>query len=217
MNFLSWANAMIAPPSNGASNNRVSPPTSLTPIKNLDPFDCGILPQREVGKCQAIKVAYADTVKPDCSRLPSEYQPYCRALQPRPPLDGQSFNPNLWPNTAASLMSSKDGARNLAMARQQCAATATDPREFYTCVWASTKYPAYPEFNVPCGDGKTLINRDNCPCQMCAARTPFPPSEPATGGYTQISPRPYICAHNPWGEIQGLNSTPKVWRRNSQL
>ena len=224
MSFLSWANAMIAPPSNNTSSYQPGA-SNLPPIKNLDPFDCGILPQAPqpfASQCQALKVAYADTVKPDCSRLPPGYQPYCRALQPRPPLDGQNFNPKLWPNTGAALTQGAQSgnvtdAEALATARQRCAVAASDPRQFYACMWASTKYPAYPEFNVPCGDGKTLINRDNCPCQMCAARTPFPPSEPATGGYTQISPRPYICAHNPWGEIQGLNSTPKVWRRNSQL
>jgi hypothetical protein len=209
MSFLSWANAMIAPPSNGASSSSSCQlkGSNLSPIRNLDPFDCSILPHAggALQQCQAIKIAYADTVKPDCSRLPPQYQPYCRALQPRPPLDGQNFDPAQWPNTGAAL----------ATARQRCAVAASDPRQFYTCMWASTKYPAYPEFQVP--DQTALTNRDNCPCRLCAVRTPFPPPSSATGGYTQISPHPYDCQPKSWGEINGLNTTPKVWSRNTQL
>jgi len=193
----------------------IAPPSNLPPVRNLDPFDCGMLPCAQA-QCQAQKVAYADAVKPDCSRLPPAYQPYCRALQPTNPAapnapistpSGQTYDPALWPNTGA-VPAGPVAAAQLAQARQCCASAATRPREFFSCLWATTKYPAYPEFNVP-----TLTTRDNCPCRMCAPRTPFPNPGPATGGWTQVSPKPYDCAHKPWGEIKGLNTTPKTWQR----
>jgi hypothetical protein len=84
-----------------------------------------------VTKCQELKIAYADAVKPDCSRLPPQYQPHCRSMN------------NLSPA--------------LVTAKQRCADTTTDPRQFNACVWATTKYPAYKEFDVP----QMLTTRDN--------------------------------------------------------
>jgi len=165
MSFLSWANAMIAPPSNTCKQS------VLPPVKNLDPFNCHILPttpENFAQQCQADKVKYSDTVKPDCSRLPPNYQPFCRALQPA----DQTYNPKDWPNIAAA------SPEIFAAARQRCG-NLGGPREYYTCLWSSTKYPHYPEFGAvparnqaePCPF--TLINRDNCPCSACGTKSPF--------------------------------------------
>lgn len=206
MSFIPWHDAMIAPPSLPGCAN-------LVPIKNLDPFNCGMLPtpvdgapENFAAKCQALKIANADAVPPDCSRLPPEYQPFCHALAS----NTQIYNPAVWPNTAAT-PPGRCSSEQLARARERCAAVSTQPREFYSCVWAATKYPAYPEFGVTCP--QTLINRDNCPCRMCAPRSPFPRPGPSTHGWVQVGPTPMTCAKQPWGEIQGLNTTPKTWVR----
>lgn len=170
-NFFSWANSLISAPT--VSAGEVSTSNSQLPaVRNLDPFDCNILPTQDGARaqCQALKIKYADAVKPDCSRLPVNYQPFCRALQP----EASSYNPNVWPNTAdTSVLAASSmavGDDSLALARQRCTATSTMPREFYTCLWSSTKYPAYPEFQVP----NMMITRDNCPCKFCAPRSQIP-------------------------------------------
>jgi len=61
-----WNNAMISPPSNGSTTS------TIRPIRNLDPFDCSILPYPYNNVCQEQKVIFHDVVKPDCSRLPPE-------------------------------------------------------------------------------------------------------------------------------------------------
>lgn len=116
---------MISPPSNGSNSS------TIRPIRNLDPFDCSILPYPYNNVCQEQKVIFHDVVKPDCSRLPPEYQSFCRALQS--PVGPQA---NVWPNTAAVPPVTAD---QFQVARERCAALG--PREFYSCLWQSTKYP----------------------------------------------------------------------------
>jgi len=195
MSFLSWANAMIAPPSNGHPQPQCDR-VHLPPVKNLDPFNCQILPTEAARQCQAHKMKYSSAVKPDCSRLPPEYQPFCRALPAQPGCHSasspacQTFTPDIWPNTAAAPPNTSDA---FAHARQRCANLGS-PREFYTCLWSSTKYPHYPEFGpVPSGECRnqsgvcpyTLTNRDNCPCSVCGARSPF--GTPPCGTWIQKS------------------------------
>lgn len=180
-NFLSWTTSLLPAnlrPSLGAASVEglapIEGPTNgqLPPVKNLDPFDCNILPNDTGSRdqCRALKMAYADTVNPDCSRLPPHYQQFCSALQPVP--IPTSYNPGDWPNSAGE-------GPNLANARRRCAQTSIMPREFYACLWAKTKYPNYPEFQVPGGavsgnDNDKLITRDNCPCKFCAPRAQIP-------------------------------------------
>lgn len=64
------------------------------------------------------------------------------------------------------------GPAGLAHARQACAAVG--PRNFYTCLWQTTRYPPYPELfqdqqNTPCG-ANNLINNDNKQCLAANSR-----------------------------------------------
>lgn len=118
----------------------------LVPIINRPPFDCNILPPPYNEQCWAKQRQYPDNVKSDCSALPVSYRPFCNALPPPDTVNPngvtniQSWNPDVWPNSAAVR---PYGPESFSHARQVC--SALGPREFYACLWQKTKYPPYPE------------------------------------------------------------------------
>lgn len=164
----------------------ISPPSILPPVKADAPFDCQKLPCM-VKQCQTSQEKYASTVPPDCSRLPPRYQAACRALPP--PCAGSTGGcPS--PLDASTLPGWTGPAGDaLRRARNRCGNLATGSREFYSCLWAETKYPAYPEFGnvlitetppVPSG----VWPRQPCPDNGTLENTWKPVSENFTYGQT---------------------------------
>jgi hypothetical protein len=210
---------MIAPP----SLCRPSGP----PVVNVAPFDCRMLPEAgNVAACQQASAAfgmYGNAIQGDCSRLPPQYQPYCRALPPA--TAGTQVGVAHAEAGASEAQTAFDRARN------RCANLGTDanPREFYACLWATTKYPHYPEFGpvtapqrtAPSAGGEsagwcpyTLVNRDNCPCRVCNVSSwrnaPLVPNmdgtNPSQGGWVQVG-GPMTQEQR---ETQTMNR-PSVW------
>lgn len=145
----------------------------LVPITNMPPFHCSALPDPYNKVCSAYQQEYPDTVKSGCQGLPGTYQAFCNALPPPDSVNpngvtnAQSLNPNIWPNTAFQTAKAPvsrcgcyqaEGPADFAHARQVCAAVG--PKNFYSCLWARTSYPPYPEFFQ-----EPMVNRDNLPTQ----------------------------------------------------
>lgn len=169
----------------------------MLPTTELDPFNCNILPWPHNVNCQAAKYNPRSTAPGSCSRLPPQFQAFCRALPPPDPTGAfngaTTYDPQYWPNTAA--------ARNpidFANARKACGQLG--PTEFYNCLWGSgTKYPWYREF----GETAPVINSAYFPCNRTKPWVSRVDSPTLTGEWKQVSP-----------DNDNQYCGPKVWTRN---
>ena len=177
--------------------------STLVPNIELDPFNCNILPPPWNGACQAQRLDQRQryTAPGSCSRLPPNYQAFCRALPPTDPNFGfgsaEDFNAKNWPNTAAQ------DPNQFAHARAVC--SQLGPQQFYNCLWKQTKYPFYAEF----GPTPPLINQANFPC---GANKTLPTTGQANleTDWRRVSPQ--IQLPNSCLIPKGLADEPKVWK-----